>query len=67
MNLKKLFGKKKDLSFSHTVTIDDVWCSDCYWRMIKRHQKCSCCRRNQNMKDNYVSIETAQEGAVERE
>lgn len=67
MNLKKLFAKKKDLSFSSTMTIDDVWCDGCYWRMIKRHQKCSCCRRNQNMKDNYVSLETAQEGAVERE
>jgi hypothetical protein len=26
--------------------------SDCIW-FGKRHQKCSCCRRNLNIKDNY--------------
>ena len=27
-------------------------CDGCYWRN-RRYQKCSCCRRNRNMKDNY--------------
>lgn len=27
-------------------------CDGCKWNG-KRHQKCSCCRRNRNMKDNY--------------
>ena len=27
-------------------------CDGCVWNG-KRHQKCSCCRRNRNMKDNY--------------
>lgn len=27
-------------------------CGDCKWKG-KRHQKCSCCIRNNNMKDNY--------------
>lgn len=27
-------------------------CADCKWRG-KRHQKCSCCIRNDGMKDNY--------------
>ena len=29
-------------------------CNGCLWRDLKRHQKCSCCRRNKNLKDNYV-------------
>ena len=28
-------------------------CVGCYWRAVQRFQKCSCYRRNQNMKDNY--------------
>ncbi len=27
--------------------------SDCRWRIANRWQKCSCCRRNRHMKDNY--------------
>lgn len=27
-------------------------CDGCKWNG-KRYQKCSCCRRNRNMKDNY--------------
>lgn len=27
-------------------------CADCKWKG-KRHQKCTCCIRNRNMKDNY--------------
>lgn len=27
-------------------------CDACRWRHT-RHQKCSCCRRNRNMKDNF--------------
>ena len=26
-------------------------CDECRWR--NRHQRCSCCRRNPSMKDNY--------------
>jgi len=57
MKLKKLFTKKPNvpsaaLNFEHLID----WCGGCYWREIKRHQKCSCCRRNQNMKDNYEPI-----------
>lgn len=28
-------------------------CDGCIW-LGKRHQKCTCCRRNQNAKDNYA-------------
>ena len=51
-------------------------CAGCVWKDLKRHQKCSTCRRNQNMKDNYEpilrggsnsAIQTAHEGGVERE
>lgn len=31
-------------------------CDGCKWNG-KRHQKCSCCRRNRNMKDNYKEEE----------
>ena len=35
-------------------TIDDVVsCDGCRWKEIGRQQKCSCCRRNRHMKDNY--------------
>ena len=42
-------------------------CAGCVWKELKRHQKCSTCRRNQNMKDNYEPVQAAQEGGVERE
>ena len=29
-------------------------CDGCHWKG-RRHQKCSCCRRNRHMKDNYES------------
>ena len=45
MNLKKLFTKKR------VVKVDR--CEGCCWRELKRFQKCSTCRRNQKMKDNY--------------
>ena len=28
-------------------------CDGCYWKKIGRHSRCSCCRRNLDMKDNY--------------
>ncbi len=28
-------------------------CDGCYWKEIGRQQKCSCCRRNRYLKDNY--------------
>ena len=31
---------------------DALSCDNCKW-LGKRHQKCSCCRRNSGMKDNY--------------
>lgn len=42
-------------------------CIGCVWQELKRHQKCSTCRRNQHMKDNYEPAQKAQEGGVERE
>lgn len=30
----------------------DLDCTGCVW-LNTRHQKCSCCRRNQYIKDNY--------------
>lgn len=33
-----------------SVRIGD--CDKCKWKFA-RHQKCSCCRRNRNMKDNF--------------
>lgn len=29
-------------------------CDGCQWKAERRYQKCSCCCRNANMKDNYV-------------
>lgn len=29
-------------------------CAGCVWKS-KRHQKCSCCKRNYDLKDNYES------------
>ena len=49
--IKKFFHKGFDEMIDH--------CGGCYWRSIGRHQKCSCCRRNQSMKDNYKSITEA--------
>ena len=34
---------------AHTADLD---CTGCVW-LNTRHQKCSCCRRNQYIKDNY--------------
>lgn len=31
---------------------DALSCDNCKW-LGKRHQKCSCCRRNHGIKDNY--------------
>lgn len=31
---------------------DALSCGNCKW-LGERHQKCSCCRRNHGMKDNY--------------
>ena len=37
-----------------TITITaDTSCQGCLYRSIGRYQKCSTCRRNQNLKDNY--------------
>ena len=30
-------------------------CEGCYWKEIGRQQKCSCCRRNRHMKDNFCN------------
>ena len=38
-----------------SAALDDLKkmrCSDCKWKG-KRYQRCSCCIRNRNMKDNY--------------
>ena len=32
-------------------------CNGCRWKAEKRHQKCSCCCRNENIKDNYMRSE----------
>ena len=29
-------------------------CDGCYWKGLGRFQKCTYCRRNQNMKDHYL-------------
>jgi len=56
--LKKFFSKDPDLLPGESKD----GCENCYWKAIKRHQKCSCCRRNANLKDNYVfSTEAGEE------
>lgn len=40
----------------HPEEVSDSGCAGCRWRpggKEARHQKCSCCRRNSHMKDNY--------------
>lgn len=32
-------------------------CKGCRWEQRKRPQKCSCCRRNADMKDGYTPLE----------
>jgi hypothetical protein len=35
-----------------TVEVDN--CDGCYWKeKVRRPSRCSCCRRNRDMKDNY--------------
>lgn len=36
---------------------NDDLCGKCHWRKIGRFQKCSCCKRNSKMKDNYKPAE----------
>lgn len=39
---------------AHAVDAVEVGnCDGCYWKQIGRQQKCSCCRRNRDMKDCY--------------
>lgn len=36
--------------------VQRAFCDKCRWR--NRHQKCSCCRRNRKMRDNYEEDQT---------
>ena len=44
------FAAIRKLPAASVVQIDG--CEGCIW-LNTRHQKCSCCRRNQYLKDNY--------------
>lgn len=33
-------------------SVQIVGCNGCKWKLV-RHQKCSCCRRNRHLKDNF--------------
>ena len=39
-------------------------CNTCKWKNT-RHQKCTCCARNQSIKDNYEKKEEISDGASE--
>ena len=56
--INKLFNKKPNKP-SNALKFEDMidHCGGCYWREIKRFQKCSTCRRNSHMKDNYIKAE----------
>lgn len=41
-----------DCDWLRMLEKDALSCDNCKW-LGKRHQKCSCCRRNHGMKDNY--------------
>jgi hypothetical protein len=41
-----------DCDWLRMLEEDALSCDNCKW-LGKRHQKCSCCRRNNGMKDNY--------------
>ena len=41
-----------DCDWLRMLEEDALSCNNCKW-LGKRHQKCSCCRRNHGMKDNY--------------
>ena len=43
---------KAVISVFENVPAADLDCPGCVW-LNTRHQKCSCCRRNQYIKDNY--------------
>lgn len=49
-NLEDLVRKEPNTFRWDSVYIGD--CGDCKWKFV-RHQKCSCCRRNRNLKDNF--------------
>lgn len=50
LNVIQLLELDPDTPFFDFVDIGN--CDGCEWKK-SRHQKCSCCRRNQNMKDLY--------------
>ena len=41
-----------EMSRLRMIEEDALSCGNCKW-LGERHQKCSCCRRNHGMKDNY--------------
>lgn len=43
---------KAVISVFEDIPAVDLDCTGCVW-LNTRHQKCSCCRRNQCIKDNY--------------
>lgn len=46
-------GARQQFAMMHNAArLAESNCDGCYW-LNRRYQKCSCCRRNQNMKDNY--------------
>ena len=44
-----------DCDWLRMLEEDALSCDNCKW-LGKRHQKCSCCRRNNGMKDNAVAM-----------
>lgn len=49
-NLEDTVCKEPNIFRWDSVQIGD--CNGCKWKFV-RHQKCSTCRRNRNMKDNF--------------
>ena len=45
--LEKLFNRTP----ATEILITEDRCEGCHWKTIKRHQKCSCCRRNANQEE----------------
>jgi hypothetical protein len=63
--LKRLFSCEPASNIKLVQDEKEDPCVGCLWKQQGRFQKCSCCRRNQNMKDNYMPY-TGLEGVVER-
>lgn len=52
-NCEHMSTYKKESFYGSEKGLKSYGCTGCVWKNYTRHQKCSCCARNTNIKDNY--------------